>query len=98
MPQWVVLDPTFPVPNFYVSLEFPEIIGPHKILRVVTRVAKDKFWFGGFRWLNCVSIVKYITGIRLDSFTPWQLYHDLVNKKHPSIVSVEVIQNGQSVC
>jgi hypothetical protein len=50
----------------------------YKVIKVTTRVNCNRtINMQMFYSLTCVSMVKYITGIRLFAWTPWQLYKRL---------------------
>jgi hypothetical protein len=85
--SWVELNPRNHAFEFFVlpfdeEEKVPELIASnhrHKFLRVLVEqnVEKRNPDLNIFKTIHCTNIVKYITGIKLMAYTPYQLYKSL---------------------
>lgn len=106
--NWLLLNPTrgylqyrlLPIPITQSPL--PYLVKPgDTVLRIVFGVRNDMRWFGFVGLLNCVTLAKYMLGIRINCLTPFGLYKRLVNFKpidrtQHAIISLKEIHNDWS--
>lgn len=86
--NWIILDPhrlqmQILIPAVSIDADLPTLMTgiDDSVLRVEIYDRDTLKTFGFFGLLNCVTIVKYILGLRLYCLTPFSLYRRLLNFK-----------------
>ena len=99
--NWLKLDPTS-AKIIWEILPF-EVSNPrvpyalHPGARVVRlRTDRASSWLGKFKFVNCITVVEYVTGLRVNALTPWSLFkklRKLQGKPYPAknICSVQIL-------
>lgn len=84
--NWINVDPHFNrlgvyIMNYDIDEHVPLIIGNDanvEVLEIKVKDSNDINYIPRLCILNCVSIIKYILGLKLFSITPNQLYNKLI--------------------
>lgn len=85
---WMKIDPSWPRPVLYVlpmsaETNVPKLImrtePTHRFIRIRHAFDNRKLMMPTFGMITCVSIVRYICGLRFFAFTPKSLYRKLLN-------------------
>ena len=83
--NWFTIDPTRRNLDFLILYYDPIYNFPHelrtktnvKIIQITMSPPKKEILMTKFFLINCVTIVKYIIGLHMRAYTPWQLYKKL---------------------
>lgn len=70
---------------------------PKTIIRVITDTSSNQLIMPRFGFMTCTTLIKYMTGIKLFSYSPYHFYKKLIkiHGNNSTILSVEVIQEGE---
>lgn len=97
----IQVDPLFSNMNFYTFLVSEKDlikafdIPGYTALELVIEVMEPEFNLMGFKLFTCVSIIKYILGIKCFAITPYQLFKRLLKMQgKQGIVSVKQIKTN----
>lgn len=86
--NWYTIDPRtcrleLQILGYAVNDDVPRIFksqGCNVVKVMAYDVRKSRLHFKSLAFINCVGIVKYVLGVKLLAFTPYQLYKKLTTK------------------
>lgn len=99
--KWVELNPRNHAFEFFVlpyegDVDVPGLMvadHKHKFLHVIMeQKMKKQLDLNIFKTLHCVNVVKYIMGIKLMAYTPWQLYKRLTRMSDKEMLKKGILK------